>query len=441
MVAAAFALAVVGAGALLAPRPGPAPAQPTEPVALPSPTRTPDPTPIPTTGAIRSYWVYFARDQLPPVGATIQAIGEQNAVDRTVQRIGALMRAGAQTPPVGATNPAALIRSRTTVSGGFTVAVPAVSVRIDGDLATAEFDIEDWGVRGAAVTQGLVQQLVYTITEEPGIRRAMITERGKTGATIDQLVVDKPLAREDVFGYGHRGSIGPQDFIGDPFTSTLTTSVSVDGALARFVIQIAAAPELESFYPRFSVTAYDRSQLPGAKAELEITVRDAEDVTTAATQVDRSPLRSIEVGKPVSFKAQTYRLGLDDLRPWRAVVLFKPARIVIEVGGAPQAISEDDNTVVHSPAPGASVARSFRMTGSVRAFEASFMWRVRDASGAVVANGFGKANIGTSPVWGGYEVDVSLPPSVGGSVTLEVLQGSPRDGSEIAKVAIPLAIR
>ncbi len=446
VLAGTAALAVVLLGVLLGGRPAVAPATPApaSPVAEPSPSATSQPTAVPTTGPVAPLWVYFARDQLPPVGATVQAKAAVFPTERILRRVETLMRAGAQMPPAGSTNPAALIRQHTTVVGGFTQAVPGVAVTVDGDLATVEFDIEDWGVRGAAVTQGLVQQLVYTITEEPGIRRATITEKGKTGATIDQLVVDKPMAREDVAGYTQRPIASPFNAAGNPFTSTLTTSWSVDSvapALARFVINVVAAPELEYFYPQFTVNAYDKTQMPAAKAELEITVQGGEDVTTAAAQVDRSPLRSIAVGRPNTFRAQVYRLGLDDLRPWRAVVLFKPTRIVIDVGAPPQAISDDGSTVIYSPAPGSSVDRTFRVTGVVRAFEAAFVWRVKDARGGAIANGHGTATIGTSPVWGGYDVEVSLPANVSGNVTLEVFQGSPRDGSEISKATIPLTVR
>lgn len=392
------------------------------------------------------YRVYFARDQLPPVGATIPAIGLASREERIAQRIVALMRSGAQTPPAGSTNPAALIRQHTTIAGGFTQTVPGLAVKIDGDVATVEFDIEDWGVRGAAVTQALVQQLVYTITEEPGLRRARLLDKGKTSATIDQLVVDKPLSREDVFGYAKPGSNDPLRMVGAEPPATLTTSASVDTvapAMARFVVTLGG-PEVAPparIVPAFTVTVLQTTGgLPG-KYELDVVIPRASDSGTTDTTVDRSPLRWYMLGRGSGVAGVTYRIGLDDLRPWRAVVLQDPTRIVIDVGGPPQAISDDGNTAVYSPAPGSAVGRTFKVSGVARAFEAAFLWRIRDARGAAVASGFGKASIGTAPVWGTYDVDVSLPATASGDVTLEVLQTSPRDGSEVSVASIPLTVR
>lgn len=442
------ALAVLLIGALIGGAPGsppPATALPTPvPPVTASPTQaaSPAPTAVPTTATTVPLRVWFARDQLPPIAAVIPTAGGAGVDGRIAGRIFALMGGTAQTPPAGSTNPAALIRPHTGAGG--TQVFPALSARIEGDTATVEFDIADWGVRGATMTEGLIQQLVYTITEEPAIRRARIVERGKTTATIDQAILDKPLTREDVFGYRKPGSLGPHDFPGDERTpSTLTTATSADGALSRFVIQVASAAQ-PGTYPRVTIHASDHSTLAGAKAELEITVYNADDTTTTAREVEQDAIRSIAVGKPSlqAVKAQIYRLGLADLRPWRPVVLFGPTRIVIEVGGPPQGISDDGNTVIHSFTAGTPVDRALKVTGAVRAFEASYVWRVKDdPRGQVLANGHGTASIGTSPAWGAYEFDVSLPSTVSGNIKLEVLQISPKDGSEISIASIPLWVR
>jgi hypothetical protein len=161
------------------------------------------------------------------------------------------------------------------------------------------------------------------------------------------------------------------------------------------------------------------------------------------TDVDRSAIRYIAPKVPSLAAAPVngFVIGVDDLRPWRAVVLFEPTRVVIDVGGPPYGISEDGETVVYSPARAGSVDRTFRVRGVVRAFEATFAWRVRDARAAVIASGFGKANIGTAPVWGGYEFEVSLPPAPAGNITLELFQRSPRDGTETSAVRIPIVVR
>ena len=399
--------------------------------------------------------VYFARAGLPPADATIQVAGVRpdRPEGRILQRIGALehnVRAG--DIPTGATNPLAQIRGKAQpTSSGSGQTFIGESARVEGDLATVEFELGDWGVRTVDEARALVQQLVYTITDDPNIRRAKVIEKGKDHAVIlaggpgSGYTWTDPLTREDVFGYAHPAPTGK------PFTASgeqgstfkLSSTYSVDQVapgLLRFVITVDGLPQ--QHYPDFTVSTFGaQTQMPNAKAELEITIPGGEDSTTQAATIDRTPLRSIAVGKPNTFRAQTYRLGLDDLRPWRAVVLFDPTRIVIDVGGPPLGMSSDDQTVVYSPLANADVPRQFKVGGVVRAFEATFTWRARDASGAIVARGSGKANIGTSPVWGGYELDVSLPPTVAGIVTLEVLQPSPKDGTDASLVKVPLRIR
>jgi len=232
------------------------------------------------------------------------------------------------------------------------------------------------------------------------------------------------------------------DSAGSDFPSgfTMTTSWSVGEVapgMARFLITVGGTGR---YYPKFTISAYDRSSLTDSGGELEITIPNGMDTTTVAETVGRDPLRAIAVGSPVRFPARVYRLGLDRLRPWRVVVLWDPLRIAVDVGGPADGISDDGQTAVYAPAPNASVGRAFRASGAVRAFEATFTWRVRDAAGVVVASGFGKANIGTSPVWGAYDAEVALPASVSGPITLEVLQHSPKDGSEFAVVRLPLTV-
>jgi hypothetical protein len=398
--------------------------------------------------------VYFARVGLPPTDATVMYAGvvPDRPEGRIFRRLAAVqhnVRPG-DIPP-GAINPLAQIKGRTqTTSAGNTQSFIGQSARVEGDLATVEYELGDWGVRTLDDARALVQQLVYVITDEPGIRRAKVVEKGKdhalilTGGAGAGYTWTEPLTREDVFAYPRPAATGkPFQAAGEQASSLkLSTSYSVDGVapgLLRFVIAVDGLPR--QHFPDFSVSAYGvQTQMPNAKAELEITVPGGEDTVTQAATIDRTPLRSIAVGSPSTFRARVYRLGLDDLRPWRAIVLFDPTRIVIDVGGPPSGISPDGETVVYSPLSNAAIARTFRVSGVVRAFEAAFVWRVRDAGGAVVARGTGTASIGTSPVWGGYDVNVSLPATVAGAITLEVFQVSARDGSEASLVKLPLQI-
>jgi hypothetical protein len=399
------------------------------------PTATPSPGATAATVATR---VFFVRDQLPPVSASVPGNGAHIPVDSIVDRIAAAHAAPASSVPAGAVNPLALVGLRTDGT--------SVSAKMNGDTASVEFDLPSgWGVRGSAQTQALVQQLVYTITEEPGIRRALITEKGKANAVIDQLVVDKPLSREDVFGYG---LVGSRDSIeggegNDGQVPALTTQWSVDSVapgLARFVIQVAAAPGATAALPLFrvDVTANDEANKPeGGKWRYSVTVTNGADPTTHAI-VDRSPLRAVGAypGKG-DGKSTIYELGLDDLRPWRVFTLSNPTRIVLDIGGTPQSVS--DRVAVYQPRPGATVTRDLQLTGAGRTFEANTNWRVLDSTGREVASGTFMG--GSGPLWGAFDTRIAIPASVSGNVTLEVFEASAKDGSPQGVVQIPLTVR
>lgn len=436
--AAAVALVAVLLPPAAAPQPGPS-ATPTPTGAASSPTSSP----VPTTGAVASYRVYFSRDQLPPVGAVIQATGAASPAGRTEARIGALMRAGAQLPPAGATNPAALIRGRTTVSGGVTQTVPGLAVRIEGDLATAEFDIEDWGVRGAAITQGLLQQLVYTITEEPGIRRARIVEKGSTRATIDQLVVDRPLAREDVLEYSVQAVRDTIDSGGTTVPSTVNVGVAIDEpapGMGRLMFELRPTGQAEPrWVPQFTARlreADGQLPFPEAKWIIEVRIAGSRPEGTSLFRVDKSPVRGVQPS------GETWSVYLEDARPWRvAVTTVERGRqfIALDVGGPPHAVNA--NLAVYLPRAGEASPRTIALVGAARVFEAAVSWRLKDGSGRQVARGTTTASLGTSPVWGTFAVSVGVPPGVTGEVTLEVFWASPRDGSEQDVISVPVTIR
>jgi len=391
-------------------------------------------------------WVYFVRDGLPPVGTYVDSHSGSAVLSspegRIGSRISALTNFTSGSLPAGATNPGSLIAKPSPTAGTGRSSI-GISVSIQGDLAKVEFDLSPgWSVRGSAQSLALLQQLVYTITEEPGIRRALITEKGKPNAVIDQLVVDRPLSREDVSGYTSSGSLDPLQIGGVSSAAQLSTNYSVDSVapgLARFVITFDyGASGGSSTDPQFTATLLPETQATSGKFEIEITVPNGSDATTSATQVDRSPLRWIAVGKSNSTRAQTYRLGLDDQRPWRAIVLSNPTRIVIDVGGVPQATS--DSVAVYSPRAGTTTGRTVTVTGAARAFEAHVNWRIKDSAGREVGNGFMSASI-FGPTWGTFDTSVTIPANVSGNVTLEVFWPSPKDGSELGLVQVPLTVR
>jgi len=73
------------------------------------------------------------------------------------------------------------------------------SVTISGDLVTIDYRApdDDCGVNGSASLRALVQQVVFTASEEPGIVRVLITQNGGLRAVIggEGLIVDRPQTR------------------------------------------------------------------------------------------------------------------------------------------------------------------------------------------------------------------------------------------------------
>jgi hypothetical protein len=408
-------------------------------------------------------WLYFARDQLPPVGANV-GYAEGAAGSGISSRISALRNSvEANEIPPGATNPFAKVAP--SVGGTSTL---GISVRVQGDLATVEFDIPTgWGVRGSAESLALLQQLVYTITEEPGIRRALVTEKGKPNAVIDQLVVDRPLAREDVFGYGTTSTAQSIEDDGDDTVADLVDwRASVDDVspgLGRFVVELAptssAAPQpMPKFTARLERPTQEkrtddgkwvlRVELPDAvwqqsqgeafhccplKAVGKTPIREV-----AAYPLNTTPLPGPGTRGGGAYRGVGFAVVLDDARPWRVSVLHNPLRLVVDVGGTPRAVS--DSVAVYAPRPG-DTGRTVTISGFARSFEAHVAWRIKDSRDRIVAEGFTIASIGTSPVWGSFQTNATIPATVSGNVTLEVFWASPRDGADVGLVQIPLTVR
>ena len=448
---AALAASIVLAGALgslLLDRPATDPQvgqQPTPTVApnstaTPAPSATPAPTATAKPTAIDRDRIYFARDGLPPVSAHIASDvpATAEASKRISRRMAALLMENAVTPPAGSTNARPALGTITSVT----------DVRVSGDTVTVDLGVPSgWKVSGSAATNALVQQIVYTATEEPGIRRVLITENGGKPTTIDQLAWTKPLAREDVYGYLKAdNSIVTAEGAGtstaclapcpSPSTVRLSNTYSVDSVapgVARFVVQVESG-QLRDWDVRVEADN-DAPPAWGSKAVLHLQVA-GRDEKPGLEIIDRSPIRAINTS--ALAESTTYEVTLDDLRPWRVIVLSNPDRIVVDFGGSPAAIS--DTVVVYSPKPGDS-GRQFTVSGLSRTFEATTHWRVVDSARRELAKGFTTASRGTSAVWGTYQFSVQLPATVSGNVTLEVFWASPRDGADTGLVQVPLTVR
>jgi spore germination protein GerM len=130
---------------------------------------------------------YFARDQDVPLavfleGAGLGATPEQRIWSRLVALENGPTRAGAE-----AFNVVAAMKARLR------------SVTIAGDLVTIDHRVpgDDWGVNGSTALRALVEQLVFTASEEPGMGRVLITQNGERGAVIggEGQIIDGPQTR------------------------------------------------------------------------------------------------------------------------------------------------------------------------------------------------------------------------------------------------------
>lgn len=436
-VAAVIVVGLAIGATVLGQRRTPEAAVATQPVATLPPAQTAPASTTPVAVPPIPVTVFFARTGLPPVAAQVlghAATGSTNTPsDQIANRIGALWDASGSDVPSGAQN----LFAHGARNGSLDQAI-----KIDGTTATVDIQTDPpLAPRTTAEAQEIVQQLVYTVTEEPGIDHVVLLSGGKPMALGAYAAPTGPLARWDVAGYAVKAFTGAFQLDGTSAPTQLTTSYAREAApgLARFTIAVSGLPAHTA--PAFSVSAYDHSNMPGASAELEITVPQGEDTTTVAAQVDQPPLRSIAVGKSNAVPAQTYRLGLDHLWPWRAVVLYDPTRIAIDIGGAPSAISSDQNVVLYAPAPNGEVGHTFTLSGAARTFEGTVNYRVLDDRENAVLYGYATATVGTSGVWGGYDATIALPASLTGNVTVEVFEVSPKDGTETSKVAIRVKVR
>jgi hypothetical protein len=417
------------------PTPTVAPVNTAASTVTPTPARTSDPS------SVDRQRVYTWRDGLAPVSVHLEGVGTQStAAERISSRVSALNNAVSG------------------LGGTILLADPKqlyiTGVSISGDTATIDYSASI-PLTGSLATTAIAQQIVYTATEEPGIRRVLVTAKGKP-MTLDQIVWDRPLSRDDVSGYGAwKDEVVTEDqsrpcapSCPSPSPAVLSNNYSVDtfaAGVARFVVQVDSGD-----WETFTVSgkaADDTKDLTQSKYQLSIQVKGTEKVPGLAV-VDRSPLRTIR--SAVKGGVTTYELALDDQRPWRVALLKNPDRIIVDIGGFARSISE--TVAVYFPTPIApqgpfvardqqSIARQFIVSGLSRTFEATTAWRVVDSARRVLASGTTTASRGTSAVWGTYQAAVQLPANVSGNVTLEVYWASPRDGADTGLVQIPLVVR
>ncbi|HEV8228527.1 MAG TPA: Gmad2 immunoglobulin-like domain-containing protein [Candidatus Limnocylindria bacterium] len=436
--AASLALVAVAASMVLAmPASAPVAEQPSTAPAASTPGPTPSPAPTAAVPTIDRDRIYFARHDLPPTSVHIADVSrpEADATKRVARRMAALLIENKVPPPAGAF---------TTVPVGMVTAI--TDVKISGDTVTIDLGVPtgtgDWPLVFTDAV-ALRQQIVYTATEEAGIRYAIVTQNGGRPLRIGSLSLSSALSREDVSIYTRvspqliaeswPAECGPTP-CPSPATARLSSSYSDVGAgVVRYAVHIASGQI--SGTVDVNVRQNDELKAPWfGKYVLELDVRGV-DGKPGLEIVDRSPLRSVRVG--ANGGIATYELGIDDLRPWRVVMTGND--IFLDIGGAQPLIY--GTVAVYTPSRGDTVDRRFTVSGVSRTFEATTAWRVLDLSRRIVASGVTTASRGSSNVWGTYDFAVQLPASVSGPVTLEVYWTNPRDGSETDVVQVPLLVR
>jgi len=100
--------------------------------------------------------------------------------------------------------------------------------------------------------------------------------------------------------------------------------------------------------------------------------------------------------------------------------------------------SESKNISVRTPVPNARVRSPLSVEGLERTFEQNVVVRLKDGKDNELAK---IAVTGTAPepgIHGPYRAELTFEKPATKTGTLEVFQGSPKDGSEIDKVTIPL---
>lgn len=92
---------------------------------------------------------------------------------------------------------------------------------------------------------------------------------------------------------------------------------------------------------------------------------------------------------------------------------------------------------VTAPIAGQKITSPLTVAGSARVFEATVNYRVLDESGQVLVSSFTNASEG-APGRGDFSKTFSLPLSSPGRGKVEVFWLSPKDGSELDKVTVPV---
>lgn len=109
-----------------------------------------------------------------------------------------------------------------------------------------------------------------------------------------------------------------------------------------------------------------------------------------------------------------------------------------DVSGTPSA--QNENIILFAPRVNERVGSPLVIQGEARAFENTVNFRLLDASGEEIAEGFAAAESRTVGEFGRFRGELTFVSEVDQQGTLEVFQISAENGSEIDRLTVPLTI-
>jgi hypothetical protein len=134
-------------------------------------------------------------------------------------------------------------------------------------------------------------------------------------------------------------------------------------------------------------------------------------------------------------------------QPGVARVMFAlDGRPVVAIGGEGVLVDGVDRStfedllppiLVQQPTPGARVTRSITVSGLANVFEGTVSIQVRDATGAVLAEGFGTGAMGE---WLSFSATVVVPPTASGPLVVRCYEASAEDGSPRNIIDVPVEL-
>jgi hypothetical protein len=98
------------------------------------------------------------------------------------------------------------------------------------------------------------------------------------------------------------------------------------------------------------------------------------------------------------------------------------------------------NIVVTSPISGMTVANPIQVTGQGRVFENVVSWRIKNNDGLEIATGTAEAAASDMGQFGPIDFGIVVPEVQDPNIILEVFWASPKDGSDLDLVSIPLTL-